>query len=395
MVNQYSVSILSPDELISDDSDDAPSPLNSDFQLSVSSITNETRQFLSSFSEPGTTIDLLGKGSPIKGVKDVSEARLGGRLFGVFSFRKPIKTTSNAIAALYLDESYSKAIAVIDHFLETTLRYKSGFPYRLDLYIGKGQSLTEETLIKKGFFRLENHFVKIVCNNFLDKKTWRPFASAVKSFCSFHIPEKLPSNKELENTGIFITDSSNRSQAFSWFDFETIIGPRFVLTADRDCILIPIRENYAHDLIGNITKQMSLLSSNDKTFLLEKAYFRSPKRVSIFKKGGIIAFYVSGHKSIQEIVGFARITYSDVVNIDEATVKVNRQGVLSRNELSDLADESGRLHVFTFDNFLEFDRKVPFAKAKELGLISDANLVSPERIDLKQLEILIGEAFNE
>ena len=286
-------------------------------------------------------------------------------------------------------------MAAIDHFLEKTLRYKSGFPYRLDLYIGKGQSLTEETLIKKGFFRLENHFVKIVCNNFLDKKTWRPFASAVKSFCSFHIPENLPSKKELENTGIFITDSSNRSQAFSWFDFETIIGPRFVLTADRDCILIPIRENYAHDLIGNITKQMSLLSSNDKTFLLEKAYFRSPKKVSIFKKGGIIAFYVSGHKSIQEIVGFARITYSDVVNIDEATVRVDRQGVLSRDELSDLADESGRLHVFTFDNFLEFDRKVPFAKAKELGLISDANLVSPERIDLKQLEILIGEAFNE
>ena len=84
-----------------------------------------------------------------------------------------------------------------------------------------------------------------------------------------------------------------------------------------------------------------------------------------------------------------------MISIDEATIKVDRQGVLSREELSGIANKSGNLHVFTFDNFLEFDCRVSFARAKELGLISSANLVSPERINFEQLKILIGEAFNE
>jgi hypothetical protein len=49
--------------------------------------------------------------------------------------------------------------------------------------------------------------------------------------------------------------------------------------------------------------------------------------------------------------------------------------------------------VFMFDNFIEFDRRVSFSRAKELGLISNANLVAPERIGVDKLKILIGEAY--
>ncbi|WP_159420377.1 hypothetical protein, partial [Pseudomonas syringae group genomosp. 3] len=107
------------------------------------------------------------------------------------------------------------------------------------------------------------------------------------------------------------------------------------------------------------------------------------------------AFYVSGNKSIQEIIGFARITYSDVISIDEAAIKLDRQGVLSRLELASMVDNSGKIHVFTFDNFLEFDRRVSFLRAKELELISNANLVSPEKVGFEKLKVLIGEAFSD
>ncbi|WP_217997983.1 hypothetical protein, partial [Pseudomonas syringae group genomosp. 3] len=174
-----------------------------------------------------------------------------------------------------------------------------------------------------------------------------------------------------------------------------VIGPRFILNADRDCMLVAIRENFANGLIGNVKNQLSLLSSHDKILLLEKAYFRSPAKAAHFKKGGLIAFYVSGNKSIQEIIGFARITYSDVISIDEAAIKLDRQGVLSRLELASMVDNSGKIHVFTFDNFLEFDRRVSFLRAKELELISNANLVSPEKVGFEKLKVLIGEAFSD
>lgn len=395
--DKYGVAIISPDEIILDDSElsGVSSPLNSDFSFAVSLLTDEVKGFLGGFSLQDAIADLLVSTSPIKSAASVYEARLDGRLFGVYFFQKPLKVKSVAVAALYIDESCPQSIAAIDHFLEMALRYKCGFSYRLDIYIGKGQDLTEGTLLKKGFFKSSDHFVKVISSVFLDGKNWGRFTKDVKSLCGFSMPEKLPSKKELQNTGICLADSNNKVEVFSWFDFESVIGPRFILTSDRDCILVPIRENFANGLIGNVKNQLSLLSSHDKVLLLEKAYFRSSIKASIFKKGGVVAFYVSGSKSIQELIGFARITYSDVISIDEATVKVDRQGVLSRCELASIVDGSGKVHVFTFDNFLEFDKRVPFLRAKKLGLISDANLVSPEKISFEKLKVLIGEAFND
>lgn len=394
---RYNVSIISPDELILDDGGflDISRPLNSDFSFEASGATPEIRRFLQEFSAPDIVFDKLFTTSPFEDNGTVYEVRLDGVLFGIYFFQKPVKTTRTAMACLYIDERFPKAMAAIDHFLEKTLRYRSGFSYRLNLYIGKGQDLTEETLQRKGFFKSEDFFVKIICNLFLDAKSWSLFAKEVKSLCGFSVPDKLPSKSELSHTGVCFTDSIGKTLALSWFDFETMISPRFILSYERGCTLVPIRENYANGLIGNVTNQLSLLPSHDKALLLEKAYFRSCSKVSLFKKGGIVAFYVSGGKSVQEIIGFARITYSDVVTVDEATIKVDRQGVLSHDELDELTDKSGKLHVFTFDNFLEFDRRISFRQAKGLGVISDANLVSPERIGLEKLKSLIGAAFNE
>jgi GNAT superfamily N-acetyltransferase len=394
---KYGVAILSPDEIILDDNDspEISNPLNSDFSLDTSIVTGEIKNFIDDYTAPDIITSLLTSTSPTKSASRVSTARLDGHLLGVFFSQKPIKATSSAIAALYIDETYPQSIAAIDHFLEMVLRYKNGFSYRLDIYIGKDQAFTEETLLKRGFFKHGDHFVKFVTNLFIHSKNWPQFSKNIKSLCGFSVPEKLPSNKELQNTGVCFTDSNSKIETFSWFDFETIIGPRFILTPDRDCILVPIKENFANGLIGNTKNQLSLLSSHDKTLLIEKAYFRSPTKSSLFKAGGIVAFYVSGTGSIQELIGFARITYSDVISIDEATIKLDRQGVLSRTELSALADNTNKIHAFTFDNFLEFDKRISFRKAKELKLISDANLVSPEKINIEKLKTLIEHAFND
>lgn len=395
--DRYGVSILSPDELVFSDGEslDVKTPVNTDFSFSTSKVTDEIQSFIRGFSAPIAVTNLIDFDSRVEAGSSVCEARVDGTLFGVYFFNKPNKGTGRALAALYIDESFPQAVAAIDHFLETALRYRRDFPYRLDLYIGKGQDLTEDTLLKKGFFKSGDHFVKVIISQFLDSKNWTRFSKDLRALCGFSIPEKIPSKKEIENTGICITDENNHVETFSQFYFESVIGPRFILIPSRDCILVPIQENYANGLIGNTRKQRSLLSSHEKALLLEKAYFRSSRNASIFKKGGIVAFFVSGRKSIQEIIGFARITYSDIISVSEAAVKVDRQGVLSRDELMKISDRSGRVHVFTFDNFLEYDRRIPFKQGKNLDLISNANLVAPERIDFRKLKVLIREAFDE
>ena len=363
--SKYGISIISPDELVYDDEQTfaESTPLNADFSFIKSRFSDETLWFLKGFSPPRVVAELIAAGgSPLSDGVSVCEARLNGNLFGVYFCKMPNKGTSSALAFLYVDETFPQSIAVIDHFIETTLRCRRNFTYRIDFYIGKGQVLTEETLLKKGFLRSGEHFVKILVHKFLDANNWPQFSRDLKALCGFLIPEKLPPNKELENTGICIYDNRNSSKFFTRFQIETIIGPRFILSSNRDCVLVPIQENYANGLIGNVKKQQSLLSSHETTLLLEKAYFRSARKASIFKPGAIVAFYVSGAKSIQEIIGFARITYSAVINTNEMPIKVLRQGVLSRDKLLKLADRKGRVHVFTFDNFLEFDRRISFKK---------------------------------
>lgn len=395
--DKYGILILSPEEMVPDEGEvlDVSAPLNTDFSLSATLVTEEIQSFLKGFSIPRILTEKLSDDSPTKNPVSVYEARLDGDLFGVFFLFKPVKATANALAALYLDESYSNSVAAIDHFVETSLRHKCNFTYRLDLYIGQGQSQTEKTLKSKGFLRSDDCLMKIITHHFLDDKNWGRFSKDVKQLCGLTIPDKLPAKKALINTGVCCTDEKGNSETYRWFDFESIIGPRFILNPDRDCILVSIQENYAAGLIGNVKNQLSLLSSHEQALLLEKAYFRSTSKASMFKKGGLVAFYVSGTKSIQEIIGFARITYSDVVSLDEAIIKLRRQGVLSRDELAKFSDKNGNIHVFTFDNYLEFDRRLSFSKAKAMGLISNAQLVSPEKIDLQQLKLLIGEVFDE
>ena len=83
------------------------------------------------------------------------------------------------------------------------------------------------------------------------------------------------------------------------------------------------------------------------------------------------------------MIGCARVTYSDVLTVDEIELKLKRQGVLSRSELERMAKSSGKLHVFTFDNFNRFPTRIPFTFLKEMSMISGANLITAEQLSAK------------
>jgi len=97
-----------------------------------------------------------------------------------------------------------------------------------------------------------------------------------------------------------------------------------------------------------------------------------------------VLFYLSGSGGgTKEVIGCARVTYSDVLTVDEIELKLKRQGVLSRSELESKANSSGKLHVFTFDNFNRFPIGIPFAFLKKMSMISGANLITTEQLSAK------------
>jgi hypothetical protein len=82
----------------------------------------------------------------------------------------------------------------------------------------------------------------------------------------------------------------------------------------------------------------------------------------------------------KEVIGCARLTYSEVLSPGGIEVTLARQGVLSRSELEDIANREGKVHVFTFDNFNAFPTRVPFSFLKNKAMISGANLITAQQL---------------
>ena len=103
----------------------------------------------------------------------------------------------------------------------------------------------------------------------------------------------------------------------------------------------------------------------------------------MFSLGTLVLFYLSGAGGgTKEVIGCARITYSDVLSVEEIELKLKRQGVLSRSELEGMAN-SGKLHVFTFDNFNQFPSRIPFSFLKNMSMISGVNLITTEQLSAR------------
>jgi L-amino acid N-acyltransferase YncA len=400
LTERYGVSILSPDELLPEEASHyVPKKEVLLSNLSVANYSqanySEVITFLESLGVEKRVIDKLNLRGMVSKTTRLSIARLDTEIAGFLSLSFPSMAMKTATAYLFVDESHQTAIGVIDHFIEFCLRHKTDYSFRLDMYVSEPQTETVDTAVKKGFLIQNNALSKFICHDFISKSNWASVSSSMKTMFDLSLPRTMPSMDELSNTGICITDSNQSFRTKSWFDFETILSPMFCLPKGRGCLLVPIRENYANGLIGDTRNQLPyqipLLDSSEQVLMLEKAYFRSPSKSSYFSKGAIVAFYVS--QTLKELIGFARVTYSEVLHIEEVLTKFKRQGVLSKEELSKTADKKGMLHVFTFDNFFEFNKRVSFSRAKKMNLISGANLVSVEKIDHHGLKQLIGEAF--
>jgi len=326
---------------------------------------------------------------------------------GFTSWDAPIQLIKSIRLYLYVDEENKNAQRIIDHMLETFSRdIINNTIHRIDLHIHSGDDLTKNTALKRGFLKLHrdeesSHRIilsKIYFGGVLYEKNWAEFIREYKDLSGFSLSPAIPAYKDFVNTGISIKiENFNDSYQnyIKLFEFETYVSPGIVLCKGRDSIIVPIRKDYSEDLLGNYSEQLPLFNSLQAQLHLEKAYFKSPRNALNFKKGTSIFFYESGHNNgSMEIIGCARITYSDIIHINEVEGKFNRQGVLPTEKLKEICDGNDMLHVFTFDNFTIAPNKVDIRFLKKEKFVSGANLITAERIDPVKTRKLFEVLFN-
>lgn len=320
-------------------------------------------------------------------------ACMGDKILGVASWDNSKSLSPHRILHLYVDENCSEAEMVVDHVLEASLRDTVlFFPMVVTLNIGPEQATTLSTALNRGFLPTHadtsrnnrKELVKFVFNGLISKNNWYNFRDKFHNFTDFNLPTQIPTISEFNNTGIIIKTQNGADSCLSLFDFETLVSPGIVLCPGRDAIIVPIRKKYAQNFFQLPHTQLDLFFSPMALFRIEKAYFRSYRNASIFDRGRLVLFYISGSGGgFKEVIGCGRITFSEVISVDKASLLLDRQGVLSRDELVAIANKDNLIHAFTFDNFSRFQNKISFALLKKYNLVSGANLVTPQCLSSK------------
>jgi GNAT superfamily N-acetyltransferase len=324
-------------------------------------------------------------------------AHYNGELVAIGSWIPPLSVTTTFDAFLFVLEECGDAVRVIDHFLEKLLRdVPPGGVHRISLIIGKSQSETLSTAGKRGFVVSQEarsasviKLVKYAVGGVIDQKRWGEFVHKMKSLePNLTFPEELPSIEVFCNTGVLLRKDTHPVKLF---EFENVFSPGIALPQGRDAIIVPIKQAYADQLVGRVNNQLQwdFVPGKPALICMERAYFRAPRGASKFKQGLIVVFYVSASRDGgKELLGWARITSSQLMHIDDVKIRLSRQGVLSDDELSRCADDNGMLHAFTFDNFSRFPGKIRYDQLKYRGFIDGANLVTAQHLPSKKLAAL-------
>ena len=331
--------------------------------------------------------------------------RVGPNIVGTMSIDHPSTTTGYARVFLFIDESVGLSEMIADHFIELANRYLLRFgPTTAQLNLSPEQTKSKELALSRGFRTGSSTatpwpfatLYKLVFGPVVTRASWPEFKSSFKEVIGYSLPGDMPRYDQVNRSGIELVDRQGEIRFIKNFELEHLASPVLLLFPSRQGAIIPILPGFAEELIGEVDNQIPLLPGREALLKSEKAYYRRPRRQRFLSPGTPLVFYVSGgSKGPGKAIGCGRITGSSIEPIEQARVQYYRQGVLDVAELSKMGDTGGRVQIITFDNFKPFHHPVTFGRLKELGAISDINLVTAENLSPTALGNICAEGFSE
>lgn len=331
-------------------------------------------------------------------------ARTDDEIIAVASWDNPKSLGRNKVLYVFVNERSSHSEMVIDHLFESALRDVKPPACLIHLITGPEQLNTQSTALSRGFLGSFSHedntsrkpMSKLAFSGLITKENWYRFKTEFTDLTDHRLPDKMPNITEFINTGIIIRNKKNIPVcSLGLFEFEILVSPGIVLCPGRAALIVPIKIGFAKNLFELPQPQQSLFPAPEALLHVEKAYFRNPRNASAFKRGELVLFYLSGAEGgSKEVVGCARITFSDVLSINEVNISLARQGVIPVELLKTISDKKNRVHAFTFDNFCFFPNRIPFKTLKSKKMISGANLVTAEKLSSKKLDQALRIGFS-
>lgn len=396
---KFGLEVLSPSDFSSPNDNPTTIKLNpivsrSEFP-NVSEFLEENRADIRSFLEglginKASIVEALKPGNDREPTKRYV-LKIRDEVIGFSSWRVPAPSDNEVDCFLFVKENRQGAVQFTEHILESFGRDVS-FDRGRCLYLLISANQTHAYLIagnslytpvpERGMATGLVCLMKYAVSGVVTPDRWPVFVQLLKNLAGVQLEDKMPDYRPVQNDGIKVLKDNNKIRFLDLFEFETYFTPVLVLFPKRKGVLVPIRPAFSEDLLGKADDQQQLFGNSEALLKVERTYFRSPSGSAAARKGDPIIFYSS--RRAKEAIGCARITFSEVVNVESINAQTSSTGVLSSEELSEMADDNGNVHMISFDGFQEFIKPVGLEKLKSFGA-GRQNFITLEKLEAATL----------
>jgi hypothetical protein len=294
-----------------------------------------------------------------------------------------------------VDEGHHASETIIDHLLDTIPRELSnGGPILLRLHISSGQVITRQAALLSGFqppqgtFASSSKLQRLAIGKVVSEENWSSIRQSLASVAALSLPVPTPTFTA-DNPSLLV-NTGTQSVEMTLREMERVLSPVLFLFPERAGVIVPIREQFARDLLGS-SPQLSMLAAREAMLRTERVYISAPNTYRRMIPGRLMLFYESLDGDGRGcVIAIARICGSRLVSKMEAIAKVKRRGVLDDRSLEQRSSSS-MVTETSFDNIFLFSAPVTLKRLRELGCADGSNFVTVRPISFSNLAQVVAE----
>lgn len=223
----------------------------------------------------------------------------------------------------------------------------------------------------------------------IDESNWSRVRERVLELSGITLPD---SPAEHQCT---IKDAKGNAFSIKREDLERALAPALLATADRTCAIIPIRKDYADELLGTY-EQLSFSQNFAASLFHVRAYISSPRNKNKLLDGTLALFYESGSDGYgrSAITAAASILGTTIAPKSEIASAHLKRGVLDAEDLQVITSQQ-TVAVTLFANTIVFRNPVPLNRLRQLAACDGANLVTVREITIEQFVQIAREGIHD
>jgi GNAT superfamily N-acetyltransferase/predicted nucleic acid-binding protein len=232
-------------------------------------------------------------------------------------------------------------------------------------------------------------FQKVCLGQVVIEDNWESARQQLLSRAKVELPAVIPRYAGPQ-TNVGVVSPQGAGLSLPLHELEELIGPALLLLRGRPGAIVPIRKNYAAQLLDS-SLQSSLFPKYEASLLCRRAYLSAISALSATAPGTVLLFYESRHgKGQGAIVACARSVENAISPTHELPASIKARGVLEDKAI-EIVGATGRTGVTLFDSIFKFSKPVPLQRLRKIGCVDGTNLVTSRKLSYERLQSILRE----